>query len=201
MQQINTLQALEETVAAQSKKRRTETVILGTVALTGFLAMAMLAPNAVQVLRHVVPDIRPISQKQSVRRAIGRLIQRGYIRKEKAKYKITQKGRDRLEQLLLTANTQLYRKKRRPKWDGKWRIVIFDVKESRRTKRNELRQLLQANGFEKLQGSVWVYPHRCDEVVALLKFHLTLGWDLVYIVADAIEGDEDLRKHFKLPKQ
>jgi hypothetical protein len=55
---------------------------------------------------------------------------------------------------------------------------------------------LQEAGFEKLQGSVWVYPYRCDDVVALLKRHLLLGRELIYIIADGIEGDEIIREKF-----
>ena len=48
---------------------------------------------------------------------------------------------------------------------------------------------------------MWVYPFRCDEVVALLKFKLKLGRRAVYMIFDAIENDEWLREHFRLLKE
>src|SRR5689334_11532298 len=36
------------------------------------------------------------------------------------------------------------------KWDGKWRLVIFDIPESSRDKRSQVRNLLKQNNFKKL---------------------------------------------------
>ncbi len=189
------LHELENLVSASGRKERTETAILGTLALTGVLTVAILAPKTMQILKYIVPDTSPLSHKQSIRRAIGRLINNNYIQKTEGKYKLTKKGTARLDTLLQSAII-LSNSRRKTRWDKKWRIVIFDVKETRRSTRNELRKLLSTAGFIKLQESVWVFPFRCDEIISLLKFKLTLGYDLVYIIADAIEGDEKLKKHF-----
>ena len=42
------------------------------------------------------------------------------------------------------------------RWDGKWRILIFDIREKVRRRRDEFVDLLRL-GF-KLQNSVWVFP-------------------------------------------
>ena len=191
----NSLQKLEESVRLQTQRKRIETAILGSVSLIGFMSAAVIAPNAVQVLHKALPDLRPINQKQSVRRAIGRLIKQGSLEKRDGKYHITSKGKGRLE--LLTFQSLNTRKKN--KWDGKWRVVIFDIPEKFRIKRDVLRSKLIQIGFIKIQNSVWVYPFQCDEIVALLKFEIKLGRSAVYMIVDAIEGDEWLRKHFKLP--
>ena len=194
------LEKIEDIVAAQTRRKRVETALLGTIALGGVITVAAMGPGALQLLKYAMPHLNERYQKQTIRRAIGRLIKQGYIRKEGERYRISDNGRRRLDQAIRTAQLTLAQKVRSKKWDKKWRIVIFDIKEKRRAVRDELRSLLITTGFVKLQDSVWVYPHRCDEVIALLKFHLTLGRDLVYIIADAIEGDEALRKHFNLPK-
>lgn len=41
-------------------------------------------------------------------------------------------------------------------WDGKWRIVIFDIPEERRIIRNLFRRNLKKWGFKQLQKSVWI---------------------------------------------
>lgn len=43
-------------------------------------------------------------------------------------------------------------------WDGKWRIVGFDIKESERNLRNVLRGYLKLSGFGMLQKSVYISP-------------------------------------------
>jgi len=43
-------------------------------------------------------------------------------------------------------------------WDGRWRLVLFDVPMEQHAHRNQLRRYLRAHGFGFLQGSVWVTP-------------------------------------------
>jgi phenylacetic acid degradation operon negative regulatory protein len=43
-------------------------------------------------------------------------------------------------------------------WDGRWRLVLFDVPVTQNTRRARLRRYLAANGFGYLQNSVWITP-------------------------------------------
>jgi phenylacetic acid degradation operon negative regulatory protein len=43
-------------------------------------------------------------------------------------------------------------------WDGRWRLVLFDVPMGENAQRERLRRYLRANVFGCLQGSVWVTP-------------------------------------------
>lgn len=45
------------------------------------------------------------------------------------------------------------------KWDGKWRIVMFDVEEINKKARDRLRRKLKELGFGMLQKSVFISPH------------------------------------------
>lgn len=47
------------------------------------------------------------------------------------------------------------------KWDGKWRLVIWDIPEKRRNARDLLRHQLKQLGFKKYQQSVWVSKKNC----------------------------------------
>jgi len=44
-------------------------------------------------------------------------------------------------------------------WDGKWRIVMFDIAEIQKRKRDYLREKLKELGFGMLQESVFITPH------------------------------------------
>ena len=44
-------------------------------------------------------------------------------------------------------------------WDGKWRIVMFDIAEIQKKKRDYLRDKLKELGFGMLQESVFITPH------------------------------------------
>jgi len=44
------------------------------------------------------------------------------------------------------------------RWDGKWRMVIFDVPQTQASARARLRRSLASRGFGYLQDSVWITP-------------------------------------------
>lgn len=44
-------------------------------------------------------------------------------------------------------------------WDGRWRIIMFDVEEVNKKVRNRLRRKLKELGFGMLQKSVFISPH------------------------------------------
>jgi phenylacetic acid degradation operon negative regulatory protein len=44
------------------------------------------------------------------------------------------------------------------KWDGRWRLVLFDVPVGQNARREKLRRYLRSRAFGCLQGSVWVTP-------------------------------------------
>jgi len=43
-------------------------------------------------------------------------------------------------------------------WDGKWRILSFDLPRKERATRMKLRKWLWDNHFGQIQGSVWIHP-------------------------------------------
>jgi len=54
-------------------------------------------------------------------------------------------------------------------WDGKWRMIFFDLPEEKRMARNELRKQLKAAHFGGLQKSVWITPDPLDSIEGALK--------------------------------
>jgi len=65
-------------------------------------------------------------------------------------------------------------------WDGFWRIVCFDIPESQRAQRKQLRNLLKKARFGYMQRSFWVSP---DAQVRLLKTLHSLTPDPGTIIA------------------
>ena len=88
---------------------------------------------------------------------------------------------------------------RKPKsWDGKWRIIIFDIPEERRKTRDALRQHLQQLGCLELQKSVFVHPFDCrDEIDYLIEFYQIRRF-VRFIVADSIDNAIHLKYKFRL---
>ncbi|MCP5520207.1 MAG: hypothetical protein H7A46_01505 [Verrucomicrobiales bacterium] len=48
------------------------------------------------------------------------------------------------------------------RWDGRWRLVVFDVPLGQNARRERLRRYLRGRGFGCLQGSVWITPDPLD---------------------------------------
>ena len=87
------------------------------------------------------------------------------------------------------------------KWDGMWRVVVFDVPQDKNKLRAELRRAMSLFGFRMLQQSVWVYPHACDDFIALLKSHLDVSQNVLYMKVVYIENDRHLRSEFKVSEK
>lgn len=189
---------LEKGVKRRERYGKLEKAVLDTIKAVGVLSVALVAPNALRMFGALPGSKTGYSRKQGVEKAVSRLRDKGLIQFEKTKrgtfLRITEKG-----ERVLTRIGQGGRGPRiRPKWDKKWRLVIFDITEQRRSVRDQLRIMLINIGFVKLQDSVWVYPYDCEELVVLLKADFKIGKDVLYIIADAIENDRGLRKEFGL---
>lgn len=64
-------------------------------------------------------------------------------------------------------------------WDGKWRIILFDIPESKRTVRQMFRIKLLDFGARMLQSSVWITPNKS---VADKFYDLTAATEFAHTV-------------------
>lgn len=116
------------------------------------------------------------------------------VKKQGKKFiQITKKGE--LEVLLAKAVSL---KNPEKSWDGKWRVIIYDIPESSKSKRQLFRNLLKANKFVKLQASVFISPYPLN--ASALEFLKQTGLiDFIRILrVDAMDDDRRFRKQFGL---
>lgn len=85
-------------------------------------------------------------------------------------------------------------------WDNKWRILIFDIPEITRIKREALRGKLKELGFSMLQKSVWVHPYPCNKELEILRdFFGFKEVDYLFFETRFLGKEErNLRKKFEL---
>lgn len=191
------------------KKIRTDTrgrylpmrnLILRTLAVGGVMNIALVAPKTLSLLKKL--DRAAANRKDMYRRitqAIANLEHAGMVQTSgkyaERRVTLTEKGHTAIE----TIYASEYRIPEPAFWDGKWRVVIFDIREKRRKTRSRLRLLLSSAGFLRLQDSVWVYPYPCDEFIGLVRAHLKSGTgEMLSFVAEALESDRRLREYFRL---
>ncbi len=184
---------LEQRSKKRAARNNVQKLVLKTIKVAGVLSLALVAPNVLGAMMKL--GWKPHkNQKSVIARARDTLLRKGLVQFANGKLRITDAGSSVLRRLDQTD----YARTTNMVWDGKWRIIIFDIPEPRRKVRIKLRRTLHAIGFVRLQDSVWVFPYNCEDLIALLKADFRIGKDLLYIIADEIESDYTLRKHFNL---
>ncbi|MBI2029403.1 hypothetical protein HYT02_03240 [Candidatus Gottesmanbacteria bacterium] len=81
-------------------------------------------------------------------------------------------------------------------WDGKWRLVFYDVLGGRRVLRDKFRSYLKLAGFYQLQESVYLHAFPCEKEMEFLKYYLGIGSEVQIIIAESIENDLEFREFF-----
>lgn len=102
------------------------------------------------------------------------------------------------EQLALTYNIENMGVQTPARWDGKWRMVMFDVPERLRKVRDSFRMHFKNMGFYEFQKSVFVHPYPCSkEIEYLMEFYQARKY-VRFIVATEIDNAIELKRHFHL---
>ena len=191
---------MEKEIKIKDKRKNIQKIILGTVFAAGMLSVALVAPNILFAIKKLGGfSKRKKNLKYSINDSFARLQDKGLIEiveiNGKKVARITKKGESKLDFL----ERHNFKLKIPKKWDGRWRVVIFDIKESRKKTRALLRATLRQIGFIRLQNSVWIYPYDCEDLISLLKADFKIGKDILYMIVEKLENDWHLRKSFNLP--
>jgi len=83
-------------------------------------------------------------------------------------------------------------------WDGKWRIVAFDIPEKLKGGRDALREKIKKIGFYELQKSVWVFPYNCKNEIDFIIEFFNMRKYVRFGTLDFIDNELHLKKIFKL---
>ncbi len=77
------------------------------------------------------------------------------------------------------------------RWDGQWRLVLFDVPQSKSAMRERLRRTLHRLRFGWLQNSVWISPDPVPELTQRFhREHISVE-SLVFLTARPSGGETD----------
>lgn len=191
---------LEREIRKRDKRKNIQKIILNTIFAAGMMSVALVAPNILSAIKKLEGiSKRKKNLKYSINESFTRLREKGLIEiveiNRKKVARITDRGKNKLDFL----DKHNFKLKIPKKWDGRWRVVIFDIKESRSKTRFLLRKTLSRIGFVRLQNSVWLYPYDCEDLISLLKADFKIGKDVLYMIVDKLENDWHLRKTFNLP--
>ncbi|MBZ1345039.1 MAG: hypothetical protein KY055_00090 [Candidatus Nealsonbacteria bacterium] len=175
--------------------------VLLTLATTGMICVAATSPYfGINIIREIKRWKKYKKyKKRKITDAFKRLQKQGCLDIEIVKNQIyihlTKEGKKLAGWMQIDA----LRIKRPKRWDGKWRLVIFDISQVKKFYREVFRGKLKELGFYPLQKSVWLYPFDCRDEIELLRSFFGLSKrEMRLIVCEDIGGDKGLREYFKI---
>ena len=172
------------------------------LAAGGVVIAAFIAPNAVKGFKFLLKDNNFVSWKKfndsRVKQLTSRLKNRGLIKSRIKNRKLiitlTKKGKQRV----LDYDIDSIELKKHKKWDGRWRIVLFDIPESEKAARDALRCKFKFLGMHQLQKSAFVYPYNCREEILYVANFYEVADHIFYLEAKIYDIEEKLKRVFEI---
>lgn len=148
----------------------------------GFLLSYKSVNQALSLYSQDIYHENTLRKEMSILRKLGFLEEKTYYRRPYPA--LTQKGR-------LEIKTRLSYQKLDP-WDGKWRMVIFDIPETERRLRWGIRHKLSELGFGQIQKSAYISPYPYLGAVSRYASNLGIRQCLRLIEISKIDDEKKL---------
>lgn len=173
--------------------------VLIMLAAGAVVGAALLFPGSAFLFKEISKSRWEQVKKRGILRATIKRLERQKLiswREEHGKQilTLTEKGKKKtlqfkLEDLRLTIPK---------KWDGFWRVIVFDIPEDKKIAREVFRQKLKQMEFHKWQKSVFVTPWECKDEIDFLRHTFEIAPYVQYVLAKEIPGlDIKLFKKFE----
>lgn len=176
------------------KKGELAILILKCLLAVGGIAIVLSLPGIAPALAMFIPKNK--YEKNRINGAVKRLEYNKFVEIEKHGSKkriiVTGKGKRYAKEIILDEITI----EKPKKWDGLWRVVIFDIPEPKRYARNALNRKLKELEFYPLQKSTFIFPYKCSEAVHFIRKYFDVEKYVSFLVVKEIEGSDMLKKHF-----
>ncbi len=187
---------LEKSLKKEIGIGKIQKALLISVAAVGILSPPMAARGVLKILKEWGKDKSSgRSRIESINYSRRKLVRDGLLEyNESCFLRLTEKGQNILNKI----EARNYNLVKPERWDKKWRVIIFDIKEERRALRSKVRNTLINIGFMCLQKSVWIYPYDCEDLINLIKADFKIGKDVLYMIVDRVENDRPILEFFDL---
>lgn len=186
----------------QNEEKRINPKVKDVLILLGagtFLVASIIMPGLPLVLKPFLTEKRRREEKEwkkfnlwRLRQVIKRLAKQKLVEITDEVVKITEKGRRRL----LKFNLEEMELKR--KTDGKWRLIIYDIANLRKEKRELFRSMLKKLKFLRLQESVYLTPFVCEDEIEYLRQVFGINEEVLVLKVSGIENEQVYKDYFGL---
>jgi len=171
--------------------------ILKGLALGGFIVACFVAPNLAQVIKMF--ETKDWKDRARLKKSLNglerqKLIKIRYNKKGESIVEVTEKGRKKI----LKYDFYDLKIATPKKWDKMWRLIAFDMPESKKRARDSLTVKLQELGFYPLQKSVFICPYECRDEIDFICGFLKVREFVHFFVVKEVEDEKELKKKFNL---
>ena len=194
------IERLKDFLNSDTKEAKIATVALCVLALASIPVLVVGAGamgNAVQIFK-IFKGSKKYSKTQ-IRSAVNsiksqKLIEYIIDKNGKTVVKITKKGKTKLRAFSI----DLMEIKKPKKWDGKWRLAMFDIPMRFTKGREALRYHLKDLNFFQFQKSAWIYPYPCEDEIIFIADFFGVGKYVEILTVESISREEKVERHFRL---
>lgn len=171
-----------------------EKIILG-IGEVGRVTLDIFFPKTYSSKTWLGRLIFNLDNERSAQTTMWRLKRKGLVTKDKnKKFILTLKGRNEYERI--KRRVKSFEPKR---WDGRWRLVVFDIPEKYRSIRDVVRCELLDAGFKNIQKSVWIGPSALGEqFIEWLGEHYFRKYFFMFTI-DTIDREFEIKRLFDIP--
>ena len=168
--------------------------VLKTIGTLGVVTMLMVAPGMSRLLPYLGDNLDPRKFKRALYDLKRRKLIKTYYKDGKEFVEITKDGKKKN----LSYDFEEMKVKKEKKWDGLFRVVIFDIPEKNKKTRKLFRYKLEDMGLYPIQDSVMITPYDCKDEIDFLRGYLFIDKYVKYMVVKEVDDTEKLKKLFSL---
>ncbi len=148
-------------------------------------------------------ELYPQKQARSIYTLANRLKNAGFLEKLETRdsegrrlrsfFRLTSLGQEKL-----AGEPKSPPLKSRLTWDGLWRLLIFDIPEEEKDKREYLRHELKRRSFYMLQLSVWITPYEVEPDLQEVIDEIGVRDYVRFLVVNEIDEEKEMLSFFNL---
>ena len=176
---------------------KTKSILKEILEMGGELALVPFKASRHSSFKPYVSGDNKINRKE-LNRTLKRLEQNGLIAIKESGEKTTVYLKKEGEKVALQFSVKDLQIKIPKKWDGRWRVVIFDVPDKHKVARNILKAKLDELGFKMVQKSVYAYPFPCEDEIEFVRSIYEVKPFVKIMTVQEIEDEDRLKNFFEL---
>jgi len=187
-----TLELVARVILDENPKLNTTDIVLATIAIGGFVVAVGYFPALLAAVYALRSDKK--FSKKHISSAYHSLIRHGIVDFSNGKPHLTEKGNKRMSELEIDT----IKIKKSLKWDGRWRLVFFDLPVRYKKVRDAFRFKLKKLGFKQMQKSVWILPYKCNEEITFVSEYFQVYKYVNYVECSFITDERHWKREFKI---